>query len=147
MQCPICHQPLTRPFRHNTTQCPACQRSLLRSPPLAKLNGDEALISFVPLIAVLTCIFMVLLVPCLFLAESLVGIPSKITVLAILILLLPLSFALGWDGLLSLKTGIDKTKNRLSRGPEARFTGLSKIVLGLGLIGIAIFGLYRISEL
>lgn len=147
MKCPVCNHPLKQqPQGFSNFQCPACQRHLLRSPRLARLSGTGTYVPYNIPITVLSCGLTLLLIPSLFLAQPL-NISIKLPLFAILGLLLPLSFALGWDGFLSIKTGLDKTKNHLSQGAEARFTGLTKICLSLALTGMAICGLLTIFHL
>jgi hypothetical protein len=128
-QCPVCKSDL----QAGEARCANCLR------PMVHVNwpgGDAVPVSAV-MLGGLACVGMTIACLCWLLASKQLGLGMKLPVLSLVACFIPLAALLGWDGWLSVRSGVDRTRVFLSTGTEARITGAVKLALAAATIGFA----------
>lgn len=129
--CPLCAE--SKP----SGRCPNCLRPMVHMPWLAGISGSEH-----GEVAVLLPMTLATIPPMLVaLAALIAGASADLCVPVMLTCLALQGVVLGADGTLSLMSGVDRTKSVLVEGTGAYVTGLMKLALGAGLVGIALMPL------
>ncbi len=138
MHCPVCEAPLDRAL------CPSCLRLIVRSPLLGALSRPRASHVSASLPIVLASVGLALVACAGWLGAARLSIPLWWMMFVQALSVLPLGLVLFFGGVLSIVTGIDRTKGHLTRGAGARLSGLGKAVGGCVLAGCA-FALMQLA--
>lgn len=138
--CPVCKQTLHAHQR----RCGHCLRPLTSVPWLAQWLGNSG--QLVPV----STLVMLATVTGLFgsfgwlLVLRQAGAPVLAPVQALAFWFVPMGCVLGFDGLMSILSGVDRTRYHLSQGNEARVSGVAKLVLATGCTGLAAWSVMAI---
>lgn len=129
LQCPVCRSDL-----HSAEpQCDTCQRPMVYLP----WAGAGASPVSAVMLGGMACIGLMIACLCWLLASRQLGLGMKAPVVSLVVCFIPLAALLGWDGWLSMRSGVDRTRVFLSTGTEARITGAVKLALATVAIGFA----------
>lgn len=129
VQCPVCRSDLNP----SGSQCETCQRPMVYLP---WAGAGESPVSAL-MLGGMSCIGLMIGCLCWLLASKQLGLGMKLPVLSLVACFIPLAALLGWDGWLSVRSGVDRTRVFLSTGTEARITGAVKLALAAATIGFA----------
>lgn len=130
VECPVCKSDL----QMSGMRCATCRRPLVRVPWLAPMAGSSGAMLPLSTLAVISSIAAMALSFVWLLAARQAGWSTLTPVLSLAGCFIPLALVLGFEGVMSLVSGIDKTKAHLSEGTEARVSGGFKLALSLGLL-------------
>ena len=138
--CPVCKQTLLADQR----RCGQCLRPLASMPWLAQGLGNAG-----PLVPVTTIVMLATVTGlaasfCWLVIARQSGAPVHASVQALAFWFMPMGCALGFDGLLSILSGVDRTRHHLSHGNEARVGGLAKLALASGATLLAAWAIMAI---
>ena len=137
VECPVCKSDL----QMSGMRCATCRRPLVRVPWLAPMTGSDGTLLPLSSLAVISSITAMALSFVWLLVARQAGWNTLTPVLALAGCFIPLSLVLGFDGIMSLVSGIDKTKAHLSEGTEARISGGFKLALAVSLLGLTVWAM------